>query len=183
MCNRRNLANSRAVSHYSIAEIVEEPLHVDADSFVVKRDAGPVRGLRAPMGESCTAPHPNVPEEAMPKTRCWTPLPARPSAVGLGCLLSATADSSWQVNVLRRRAAVLGVSDDDIAWGETRLWIPRVVNHVERKQSMAATTRPGPLAEVRLIHFVTKVMASSAAHTAEGLAELAAATSRGRNTA
>jgi hypothetical protein len=94
-----------------------------------------------------------------------------------------TKDSRWQVNVLRRYAAVLGVSDDDIAWGGTRLWIPRVVNHVERMQSMAETTRPGPLAEARPIDFVTKVMASSAAHTAEVLAELATAMPKGRKTA
>jgi hypothetical protein len=48
---------------------------------------------------------------------------------------------------------------------------------------MAETTRPGPLAEVRPIHFVTKVTASSAAHTAEVLAELATATPKGRKTA
>jgi hypothetical protein len=48
---------------------------------------------------------------------------------------------------------------------------------------MAETTRPGPLAEVRLIDFMTKVVASSAAHTAEVLAELATATPKGRKTA
>ena len=48
---------------------------------------------------------------------------------------------------------------------------------------MAEITSPGPLAGVRLIDFATVVMASSAAHTAEVLAELAAATSKGRKTA
>jgi hypothetical protein len=48
---------------------------------------------------------------------------------------------------------------------------------------MAEITRPGPLAGVRLIDFATVVMASSAAHTAEVLAELATATPKGRKTA
>jgi hypothetical protein len=48
---------------------------------------------------------------------------------------------------------------------------------------MAEITRPGPLAEVRLTDFPTMVMASSAADTAEDLAELAAATPKGSKTA
>ncbi len=48
---------------------------------------------------------------------------------------------------------------------------------------MAETTRPGPLAGVRLIDFATVVMASSAAHTAGVLAERATVTPKGRKTA
>ena len=63
------------------------------------------------------------------------------------------------------------------------MWEPRAINHVEMNQSMAEITRPGPLAGVRLIDFATVVMAPYAAHTAEVLAELAAATPKGRQTA
>ena len=47
---------------------------------------------------------------------------------------------------------------------------------------MAETTSGGPLAGVRLLDFASVVMAPSAAHTAEGLAELAAAMPKGRKT-
>ena len=48
---------------------------------------------------------------------------------------------------------------------------------------MAEITSPGPLTGVRVIDFATVVMAPYAAHTAELLAELAAATPKGRQTA
>jgi crotonobetainyl-CoA:carnitine CoA-transferase CaiB-like acyl-CoA transferase len=48
---------------------------------------------------------------------------------------------------------------------------------------MAEITSPGPLTGVRVIDFATVVMAPYAAHTAELLAELAAATPKGRKTA
>ena len=63
------------------------------------------------------------------------------------------------------------------------MWEPRAINHVERNQSMAEITSPGPMAGIRLIDFATVVMASSAARTAEVLAELATATPKARKTA
>jgi len=48
---------------------------------------------------------------------------------------------------------------------------------------MAETTSGRPLAGVRLLDFASVVMAPSAAHTADFLAELAAATPTGRKTA
>jgi len=48
---------------------------------------------------------------------------------------------------------------------------------------MAETTSGGPLAGVRLLDFASVVMAPSAAHTAEVLADLATATPKGRKTA
>jgi hypothetical protein len=48
---------------------------------------------------------------------------------------------------------------------------------------MAEIARPGPLAGARLINCATVAMASSAAHTAEVLAEPATATPKGRKTA
>jgi crotonobetainyl-CoA:carnitine CoA-transferase CaiB-like acyl-CoA transferase len=48
---------------------------------------------------------------------------------------------------------------------------------------MAETTSGGPLPGVRLLDFASVVMAPSAAHTADFLAELAAATPTGRKTA
>ena len=48
---------------------------------------------------------------------------------------------------------------------------------------MAEITSPGPLAGVRLLDFASVVMAPSAAHTADFLAELTAATPKGRKTA
>jgi crotonobetainyl-CoA:carnitine CoA-transferase CaiB-like acyl-CoA transferase len=43
------------------------------------------------------------------------------------------------------------------------MWEPRAINHLERNQSMAEITRPGPLAGVRTIDFATVVMGPSAA--------------------
>lgn len=48
---------------------------------------------------------------------------------------------------------------------------------------MPEITNPGPLAGVRVIDFATVVMTPYAAHTAEVLAEPAAATPKGRKTA
>jgi hypothetical protein len=48
---------------------------------------------------------------------------------------------------------------------------------------MAETTSAGPSAGVRLLDFASVVMAPYAAHTADFLAELAAATPKGRQTA
>jgi crotonobetainyl-CoA:carnitine CoA-transferase CaiB-like acyl-CoA transferase len=43
------------------------------------------------------------------------------------------------------------------------MWEPRAINHLERNQSMAEITRPGPLAGVPPIDFATVVMGPYAA--------------------
>jgi hypothetical protein len=80
----------------------------------------------------------------------------------LFCSRPGTTDSGWQAELLRRYAAVLGASDDDVAVVDRECG-NQALKHVERNRSMAEITRPGPLAGVRPIDFATVVMGPYAA--------------------